>query len=377
MKTALGKRFDLSFTVLLSVLSLVMVFLPISLGTSKPTVPSAVKALVLSVDDTHMEQYGITKVGQQSVMVRILSGTYAGKEIKGVNRLLGKMELDTVYEPGMKVLATPYVKDGKLMGATLVGYDRLPYECMLLVLFSIFLALFAGMTGIKALVSFLFSGAMIWKVMLPVFLKGFDPVLVSMIVVLLLSAVILFLIGEMTKKGLASFLGTASGIIVTWLLATVFTRLFRLSGAVKPFTETLLYSGYAYLNLTKIFIAGVFLAASGAVMDISMDVAAAMEEVKRHNPTLARKELVFSGLRVGRSVIGTMTTTLLLAYSSNYMGLLMVFMAQGTPMVQMLNLNYVAAEILNTMVGSFGLVLTAPLTAIVAGFLYAKNGAGT
>jgi len=97
-----------------------------------------------------------------------------------------------------------------------------------------------------------------------------------------------------------------------------------------------------------------------------------MEEVHIHNPSLKESQLIISGLRVGRTVIGTMTTTLLLAYSSNYIGLLLVFLAQGTPILQVLNLNYVSSEILNTVVGSFGLVLTAPLTAIIAGILYKK-----
>jgi uncharacterized membrane protein len=54
------------------------------------------------------------------------------------------------------------------------------------------------------------------------------------------------------------------------------------------------------------------------------------------------------------------------------MGLLLVFLAQGTPLLQILNLNYVSSEILNTIIGSFGLVLTAPLTAVISGILYGK-----
>ena len=214
---------------------------------------------------------------------------------------------------------------------------------------------------------------MIVKVLLPLFLLGYNPIIISMIVVIILSFVILFVIGAFTKKGLAAFLGTVSGIIVTFILGYFFTILMRISGSVKPFMETLLYSGYSNLNITEIFIASIFISASGALMDISMDVAASMEEVYIHKPDLKQSQLILSGLRVGKTVIGTMTTTLLLAYSSSYMGLMLVFLAQGTPLVQILNLNYVSSEILTTIVGSFGLVLTAPLTAIVAGILYTKK----
>ena len=51
----------------------------------------------------------------------------------------------------------------------------------------------------------------------------------------------------------------------------------------------------------------------------------------------------------------------------------MVFMAQGTPIINILNINYVAAKILNTLIGSFGLVTVAPFTAIIGGFIYTKK----
>ena len=82
---------------------------------------------------------------------------------------------------------------------------------------------------------------------------------------------------------------------------------------------------------------------------------------------------VKSGVTIGRSVLGTMTTTLLLAYSGSYIALLMVFMAQGTPMINVFNYKYVASEVIHTIVGSFGLVAAAPLTAAASGLLLAKG----
>lgn len=80
-----------------------------------------------------------------------------------------------------------------------------------------------------------------------------------------------------------------------------------------------------------------------------------------------------SGIRVGRAAMGTMTTTLLLAYSGGYVALLMVFMAQGTPVDNILNYKYVSSEILDTLVGSFGLVTVAPFTAFTSGILLTKH----
>jgi uncharacterized membrane protein len=109
-------------------------------------------------------------------------------------------------------------------------------------------------------------------------------------------------------------------------------------------------------------------------MDLAMDVAASMDELIKKKPGLTFKEMVHSGFRIGRAVVGTMTTTLLLAYSGGYITLLMAFMAQGVPLINLFNLVYVAAEVLKTLVGSFGLVTVAPFTAIVGAAVYTKLG---
>ncbi len=370
------KQMDLLFIGLLAVITAILFMLPIGVKSGS-TKGENVRVRVLEVDNTNVEQYGLVKTGNQSVFVEILSGAHKGEQLKGANLLVGKLELDTIYTEGNKALGVVYTDtEGNPRTVTIVGLYRVNAEIALLGVFILFLFLFAGRIGVKAVISFAFSGVMILKVMLPLFLLGIDPFLVALAVVLILSAVILFLVGDFSRKGLAAFLGTFSGVLITCIMAIIFGRAFHISGAVKPFSETLLYSGYAHLNLTRIFLSSIFIAASGALMDISMDVASAMEEVQYHHPRISRGKLILSGFRVGRSVVGTMTTTLLLAYSSNYMALLMVFMAQGTPGIQILNLSYVAAEFLNTIVGSFGLVATAPLTALVAGFLYTEKKPG-
>ena len=138
-------------------------------------------------------------------------------------------------------------------------------------------------------------------------------------------------------------------------------------------SASLLYSGFQYLNLTQIFMASVCIGASGSVMDLSVDITSAVGEVVRNCPGISRKEVIKSGMTVARAAMGTMTTTLLLAYSGTCIALLMTFMAQGTPVYNILNNNIVAAEIINTIAGSFGLAMTAPLTALIAGTLLTRK----
>lgn len=108
-------------------------------------------------------------------------------------------------------------------------------------------------------------------------------------------------------------------------------------------------------------------------MDLSVDICSAVYEVVEKKPDISALDAIRSGFAVGRAACGSTTTTLLLAYSGSFLALLMVFMAQGTPVELMLNYKYVASEIIHTIVGSFGLVTVAPLTAITSGLLLTKK----
>jgi len=250
------------------------------------------------------------------------------------------------------------------------GYYRLELELLLALLFAVFLIMVAGWTGFKALLSFVFAALAIWKLLIPLFLRNYDPFAVAILIVGLLTASVSFLVGGLSRRGLVTFLGSFSGLVFASVLAIVFSRGFRIHGAVRPLSESLLYAGFPHLNLTRIFVSGIIIACSGAVMDLAMDISASMHEILEKKPGIGHWEHAWSGLRIGRSVIGTMTTTLLLAYSGGYTTMLMFYMGQGVPLRQFFNINYVAAEILNIFVGSFGLVAVAPFTAFIGAVVF-------
>lgn len=355
----------------------VLLFLPTGFENELYKNSRRVEAEVLETDNSLVQQLGIIRQGDQALLVRVLSrGVYRERELEANNMLIGKLELDSFYVPGDKILLVLDLDPatGDVVQANAVGHYRLRLQGLLLAAFSLFLIVFARWTGIKALLSFLFSVLVIWKLLIPGVLKGYSPLFYSMALVILMTGAIVFLVGGFSRRGVTAFLGAAGGVFLTAILSVVIGKAFHIHGAVRPFSEPLLYSGFGHLNLTALFLASVFIAASGAVMDLAMDIAAAMHELREKKPEISRRDLISSGFNVGRAVVGTMTTTLLFAYSGGYITLLMVFMAQGIPMENMLNLSYVSAEILTTLVGSFGLVLVAPLTAVIGGFLYTGSG---
>lgn len=327
------------------------------------------KAVVLSVDDSSVEQIGLLTQGTQNLRVRVLSGKWKGQEFDAANLLRAQMELDKIFKPGDKILVGIYPDaDPKTSTITALHYYRADWTFILFFLFAALLLAFGGMTGFTALLSFVFSCLVIWKLLIPLCLQGVNPMLVALVTVTILSAVIIFLIAGFTKKGVTAFLGAFAGVLASCLLAWLFTDLFKINGAAMPYSQALLYSGYDHLNLAHIFIGGIFLGSSGAVMDLGMDIAAGMSEIVKQKPDISRKELILSGIHIGQSVVGTMTTTLLLAYSGGYLTLMMMFVVQGTEPIDFINNPLVACEVVKTIIGSFGLVLVAPLTAVLGGW---------
>ena len=371
MNFASSPRTDSVFVPLLALVCLGLVVLPTGFEERQPTNSLHSKARVISVDNSHLRSNLIVKSGSQQLSVEILEGPYAGTVTPVLNNVMGKMDVDEIFAPGHEILVECSLKpDGTIAAAVARGRYRLDISLILMLLFALGLVAVAGTTGLKALLSFVFAVLMLWKVMFPCYLKGVDPIPLTVGVTAALLGTTCFLVGGLNRKGLVAFLGSLMGILLTCGLAMLFTRRFAIHGAVAPFAETLLYSGFYELNLSRLFISGIFLASSGAIMDVAMDIAASMDEIIEKRPDIGLREHIGSGMRVGRAVVGTMTTTLLLAYSGSYSAMLMLFMGQGVPLANMFNFNHVAAEVLKTLVGSFGLVTVAPFTAMVGGFVY-------
>lgn len=332
------------------------------------------KAEVLSTDESSIISSGLIQSGEQICRLKILTGKFRGRELKGVNMLGGSLESDKIYEPGDRALIVISVgKDGEPTNIIMSDYYRLDKEILLAVIFIVFLVIIAGANGFRAVFSFIMSVLLIWKVLVPLYLNGYNPIGTGLMVTAFLTVMIIYFVYGFDIKALTAIMGSLLGTLTTCIVGAVFTDVFKIHGAVMSHSESLLYAGYQHLNLTAIFMSSIFIGASGAMMDLAVDITSAVNEVVEKKPDIDWKEAFRSGMNVGRAAMGTMTTTLLLAYSGGYVALLMVFMAQGTPVSHILNYKYVSAEILDTMVGSFGLVTVAPFTALVSGILLTRR----
>jgi uncharacterized membrane protein len=366
---------DTVFIIVVGLLTLLILTVPTGFkGSAVQANAVRARVRVIEVNNDRLKIIGPVRQGEQQLEVKILSGRFKNQVHSSSNNMMGKMELDKAFVTGDIAFAVLNLsEDGKVAHVQIIDHYRTRKTIFLCAIFIGVTVLIMGWMGVKILITFVFSAAALVRILYPMILRGWDPIFGALVITMVITAIIMFLVGGLSRRALVAFLGAMGGVIFTSILAFVFTGLFRIHGAVRPFTESLLFSGYGHLNLAHLFIAGIFIAASGAMMDLAMDVAAAMDEIKKQQPALTRMGLMHSGFTVARQAAGTMSTTLLLAYSAEYTAMIMTFIAQGVPLENVINMVWVSSEVVHTLVGCFGLMLVAPLTVFSGGMLLTKK----
>lgn len=365
---------ELIFIVVFLVLIYIMSAIPTGFEKQIYVNSEGVRARVISVDNSGMYKTGMVTQGGQNCEVKIETGSHKGERVTGVNLFVGKYEFDKIFKEGdIAWVLLEFDDEGSILYANMIDYYRIDKQIFLIGLFVLTIVIFSGFTGVRTLLSFAFAILSIWKILIPFMLKGYNPLLVGLIVGNTLTVTTLLLVAGFTKKAYAAILSSIGCSLLTAFIAVIFTRYFNIDGTVMQWSESLLYAGFMSLDLTSIFVAGIYLACSGAILDLSIDISAALEEIVKNNSNITKIELIKSGLSIGKSVVGSQTTTLLLAYMGSYISVMMVYMAQGTPIMNILNSKAIAAEILHTFIGCIGLVFVSPLTSLICGLLYEKT----
>ncbi|NLZ43384.1 MAG: YibE/F family protein, partial [Clostridia bacterium] len=264
-------------------------------------------------------------------------------------------------------------EEGVIKEAYIADYLREPPIYILTTLFIVALLAIGWRKGAKALSSLLLTMVIVWRILLPGLLRGYHPVVLTVAVAAVATIIAILIIAGFTCKSLAAILGTVGGLVVAGLAAMLVGKAAHLTGFGSEEAAMLLYIPQnVSLDIQGLLFAGIIIGALGAVMDVSMSVSSAVAEVKKANPALGMADLFRSGLNVGRDVMGSMSNTLILAYTGSSVPLLMIFMAYRESYIKMVNLDMIASEIVRAFSGSLGMVMVVPLTAFIAGLLFGR-----
>lgn len=332
------------------------------------------KGTVVDVSAENLEYDDMLKLhlGTQELKVKLLEGQEKGKEIEVTNYLTNT---HSVYaEKGTKLIIEADRPENLESYYTVYNYDRsIPTAACILVLFLAVISIGRG-KGVKAIAGLGYSLYLVVYLLLPTVFSGYSPIFMSIVCAILSTAVTLLLLNGQSHKTLAAVLATTLGVCFSLLFFMIMSKLTHIDGFSASEAEGLiLIQQSTGLQIKEVLFAGVLISSLGAIMDVGMSIVSALYELHYHKPELGRAELFHSGIEIGKDMIGTMTNTLILAFTGSAFVTLLVFVSYQVQLNQLLNSNYLSIEIAQGVCGTFGIVATVPIASLITACILGKS----
>lgn len=310
----------------------------------------------------------------QEADVLIQDGDLKGQTIKVINTMDQILAYDIELYEGREIyILMVYDDDGEVDHGLVYKYRRDKFMYILAAVFLILMVIVGGGKGIRTLITLSLTMLGIYY-MLTGIANGGDPILLSIIVCVIITVVTMFLVTGFNQKAVSAIIGTLGGVIASGIISIIVSNYAVLTGLGTTEAQMLMFSqGEMVFDFPKILFASILLGTLGAVMDVCMSIASAINEITEANPFMSTKDLFHSGMNIGRDVMGTMANTLILAYAGTSIFLILVFMMNDIPYFDIINMDAIATEIVRALGGTIGLILCIPLTAYVAAILEKKN----
>ena len=259
--------------------------------------------------------------------------------------------------------------------ASVFNYDRGIVLGGFLLVFFILLAALGGKKGVGALAGLLLTLAGIWFILIPCLIRGIPAIPVTIAVSAVAAAAGLILLNGYTVKTLCAICGCVGGVLVAGITATVVGTLSPMNGFNMSEAENLiLYGADQGLKVSGLLVCGVLISALGAVMDVALGIASSVWEMKEQNPDASALSLFRSGMQIGKDAMGTMANTLILAFAGSSLNMLILVQTYNIPFLQLINTDYIALEVVQSVAGSVGILLTVPLVAFISARLMVRGG---
>ena len=328
------------------------------------------KAEVTEILQDNLDSNG-TRVGEQKVRVKMLTGARKGEELD-ITSSSGYL-FGAACKVGMKVIVMQSVA-GETTIASVYSQDREWVIYIFALLYLLALCVIGGKQGIKGCLGLIFTFFCVIFVYLPLVYLRFSPFWAAVFICFLTTLVTMYLIGGPTKKTCAATLGTLAGVVLAGLSAWCFSKASGISGYNVSDIETLMTLWNTNrIQIGGLLFSGLLISCLGAVMDVAMSISSAIDEIYKQNTSLTRKELFKAGMRVGRDMMGTDSNTLILAFAGSSVSTLLLDYAYDLPYQQIINSNNIGIAIMQGLAGSFGIVLSVPLTVLICTVLFHKN----
>lgn len=335
------------------------------------------KAEIISVDDVSEETidsgYETFSSKTISFTARITNGDQKGTVTNARQYMDDMVAVDAkVVEQGDKILMSSLIaRDGDGKEWTFVEYDRSGVLLMLLISFFLLIILFGRKKGLNTIISLVLTCLSIFMVFVPSILKGNNIYLSSIIVSIFIIFMSLLLINGADKKTLCAIVGNLGGLMIAGILAYFISKVLNLTGITDDDTMFLLMlETEKPIDLIAVLWSSIVIGSLGAVMDVSMSIASALNELSENMVEKSFKTMLKSGLNIGQDAIGTMTNTLILAYIGSSLAVVLLLVANYNDTLLLVNLEMIVFEIIQAIIGSMGILFAIPITSVFAAYVY-------
>ena len=347
---------------------------PAELTAAQKRLFAPAKVTAILADNAQPEPWSEgLRLGAQQLELEILRGPYKGAVLQAVNYLSAYANVDC--RVGTRVIVRLDLDDaGNPYILSIPNYDRGTVLLAMVGVFALILVLIGGKKGVMALLGLAYTLAGVWFLLIPMVLRGAPPIPAAVAVAALTAAASLLLLTGFTRKTLCAGLGCICGVAAAGLFAWIVGKLTPISGFNMGEAEDLvLRAGEQPLEIRGLLISGILIASLGAVMDVAMSISSACSELLALDPKITAGRLFRSGMNIGRDAMGTMANTLILAFAGASFNLLLLFQVYGYPMIQIFNSDAMAIELIQSISGSVGILLTVPLVSLFAALLLTRS----
>ena len=251
---------------------------------------------------------------------------------------------------------------------------RLPGVYIVVAVFLVLAVIVGRKRGLTSLVGLGITGCILLYFIAPQILAGKDPFLVALVGAGAIILASMFISHGFSKRIQISAISTIIALVFTAIIAYIFVYISLLFGFGQS-DAFLLETGYlGSINLQGILLAGIIISVLGVLDDVTTAQTAAVEELHKVDPSLSIKSLYQKGLSIGREHISSLVNTLILVYAGAALPLfLLLTLQKSQPLWIILNSEFIAEELVRSLIGSTTLILAVPISTLLASYIYSHK----
>ncbi len=355
------------------ILSVFLVLIPLNLHAFQDIENRTyAKAEIIDIIKKDIVTEDSTRLFETLFILKVLNGKFKGQTKQIAFQGEDSMPQDVKYQKGNKIfIAITQNESNPDVPEFISLYDiDNSFSMIVLAAFTFLLIVAIGrLKGFFSLVSLIVTIILIFTIFIPLTLKGYSPLMLSILISLISILITLPVITGLKLKTAAAILGSSSGILLAALLALLCGSIMHLSGIITDDMLIVHYASDITVNLKHLALSGMIIAALGAVMDVSVSIASATNEIYQAKPEISDKEAFKSVFTIGKDILGSMVNTLVLAYVGSSLSLILIISLKFNsemPFMMILNYNPVLSEIIKSLIGSIAMFFCIPVTAFIS-----------